>query len=163
MKDIIILLGSPNSPKGRLSKVAVARLRKCLEIFHSNDHLIICTGGFGSHFNTSEIPHFEYLKRFLMKNKIAEESFLPAANSSNTVEDATKTKAILSDINFDKCIIITAEYHVKRVKLIFDEILANIPKAYVPVPNNLSKKTLRKLEKHESKAIQGILTHGLYY
>ena len=68
MKNVIIILGSPNSQKGRLSKIAIGRARKCLEIFNPEKDMILCTGGFGVHFNTSEKPHADYLKQYLIKN-----------------------------------------------------------------------------------------------
>ncbi len=163
MKRIIVILGSPNSPKGRLSKIAISRLHKCVEVFNPDNDLILCTGGFGKHFNTSDKPHYNLLQRSLERKGIPKKFFLPSANSSNTVEDATKTKTILSKIDFSEITIITSEYHIKRVQLIFDEILVDIEKTYLGVANNLSLKTLKKLEIHEAKAINGILTHGLYY
>jgi vancomycin permeability regulator SanA len=163
MKNIIIILGSPNSPKGRLSNIAIGRAKKCLEIFDLAKDMILCTGGFGLHFNTSEKPHAEYLKRYLMKNGISERCFLPFANSSNTVEDATKAKEILLENKVEKVMIITTNYHLKRVQLIFNEILSEFEKTYLGVSNNMSAKSLIKFEKHEAKAVEGILRDGLYY
>jgi uncharacterized SAM-binding protein YcdF (DUF218 family) len=163
MKNVIILLGSPNSPKGRLGKIAIGRAQKCLEIFKPDTDMILCTGGFGEHFNTSDKTHAAYLKRYLMRKGIAENVFLPFANSSNTVQDATKSKEILLENDFKKATIITTEYHLKRVQLIFDEILAGIEKTYIGVPNNMSLKSLQKFEEHEAKAVVGILRDGLYY
>ena len=163
MKNAIIVLGSPNSAKGRLGKIAVERAKKCLEIFNSETDLILCTGGFGLHFNKTSTPHAEYLKRYLIKNKIPKTCFLPFANSSNTVQDATKSKEILLENNIQKITIITTEYHLKRVQLIFDEVLSQFDKTYLPVPNNISKKSLKKFETHEANSINGILKNGLYY
>jgi uncharacterized SAM-binding protein YcdF (DUF218 family) len=163
MKNAIILLGSPNSSKGRLSKIAIGRAKKCFEIFNPDLDMILCTGGFGVHFNTSDKPHAAYLKQYLMRKGIAENVFLPFANSSNTVQDATKSKEILLENDFKKVTIITTEYHLKRVQLIFDEILSGIEKTYIGVPNNMSLKSLQKIEEHEAKAVAGILRDGLYY
>lgn len=163
MKNVIIILGSPNSVKGRLSKIAIGRAKKCLEIFNPERDVILCTGGFGLHFNKTLTPHAEYLKRYLMNKGISENHFLPFANSSNTVQDATKSKEILLENELKKITIITTEYHLKRVQLIFDEILSEFDKTYLSVPNNLSKKSLTKFETHEANSIDGILKNGLYY
>lgn len=125
--------------------------------------MILCTGGVGLHFNTSEKPHAEYLKQYLLKNGIAENYFLPFANSSNTVQDATKAKENLLENEVEKVKIITTNYHLKRVQLIFDEILSEFEKTYFGVPNNMSSKSLLKFENHEKKAVEGILRDGLYY
>jgi uncharacterized SAM-binding protein YcdF (DUF218 family) len=163
IKNIIIILGSPNSPKGRLHKIAIGRAKQCLEIFDPETDMILCTGGFGIHFNTSDKPHAAYLKRYLMRKGIAENFFLPFALSSNTVKDATKSKEILLENTFKKATIITTKYHLRRVQLIFDEILKGIEKTYIDVPNNMSLRSLRKFEQHEKNAIEGILRDGLYY
>lgn len=163
MKNVIIILGSPNSAKGRLGKIAVGRVKKCIEIFDSENDLILCTGGFGLHFNVTSTPHAEYLKRYLIKNGIPSSHFLPLAPSSNTVQDATIAKEILLKNDINKITIITTEYHLKRVQLIFDEILSKFNKTYLPVPNNISKKSLKRFESHEVNAIDGILKNGLYY
>ncbi|MEY4541297.1 MAG: hypothetical protein RLZZ306_3054 [Bacteroidota bacterium] len=163
MKNAIIILGSPNSAKGRLGKIAIERAKKCLEIFNSENDLILCTGGFGLHFNTTQTPHAEYLKRYLIKNGIPETYFLPFANSSNTVQDATKSKEILLENDIGKITIITTKYHLERVQLIFDEILSEFDKTYLSVHNNISKKSLKSFETHEANSIAGILKNGLYY
>lgn len=163
MKNVIIVLGSPNSVKGRLSKIAIGRAKKCLEIFNSSTDLILCTGGFGLHFNTTSTPHAEYLKRYLIKKNVPASHFLDFANSSNTVQDATKSKEILLEYELKKITIITTEYHLKRVQLIFDEILAEFDKTYLSVPNNMSRKSLKSFETHEANSIDGILKNGLYY
>ena len=163
MKNVIIILGSPNSKNGRLGKIAIGRAKKCLEVFNPKTDMILCTGGFGIHFNVTSKLHAEYLKQYLIKKRISKTSFLPFAISSNTVEDATKSKEILLNDNFVKLTIITTEYHAKRVQLIFDEILADYEKTYLNVPNNMSEKSLKKFQEHESKAIEGILRNGLYY
>ena len=163
MKNIIIILGSPNSSKGRLSKIAIGRAKKCLEIFNPAKDMILCTGGFGLHFNISEQPHADHLKRYLINNGVLENYILPFANSSNTVEDAVKAKEILLIYEAKKATIITTIYHLKRVQLIFDEVLGGIEKKYFGVPNNMSGKNILKFEKHEINAMEGILKNGLYY
>jgi hypothetical protein len=163
MKKIIIVLGSPNSAKGRLGKIAIARAKKCLEIFNPTEHKIICTGGIGQHFNTTEKPHAFYLKRYLQRKGIPSSSFLPFAESSNTVEDATKSKEVLKANLCSDVTIVTSFYHLQRVQIIFDEILHEFNRTYCGTENNCSLRRLKKFENHEQKAIEGILRNGLYY
>jgi hypothetical protein len=163
LKQVIVILGSPNSSKGRLSKIAIGRAKKCVEIFDPATDIILCTGGFGLHFNISPKPHADYLKRYLIKQGMSKNHFLRFANSSNTVQDATKVREILLENTVKKITIITTEYHRKRVELIFNEILKEFDKTYLAVPNNMAKKSLKKIETHEANAIEGILKNGLYY
>ena len=68
-QDVFIVLGSPNSSTGVLSKISKSRLNYCVSHF-KNDNLVLCTGGWGPHFNTSEQPHASYEKKYLIENDI---------------------------------------------------------------------------------------------
>jgi len=96
--EILIVLGSPNSSQGKLSSISIDRLDYCMQYFNK-ETLILCTGGFGAHFNTTSTPHATYAKTYLVSNGIAENNFLNAALSSNTVEDAVKIKSILAELS----------------------------------------------------------------
>lgn len=117
-KEVLIILGSPNSPSGKLSDISLSRLNYCVNHYQTGN-LILCTGGWGAHFNTSEHAHASLAKQYLIENGILEAVFLDFALSGNTVEDAVKAKEILSKLDNIKLTIITSDYHVNRVKLIF--------------------------------------------
>lgn len=160
---ILIVLGSPNSDDGKLGTIALDRLDRCLELFNSTDNQIICTGGFGPQFNTAPKAHAVYAKNYLMTKGIPEASFLGHALSSNTVEDAVKVKEILVKHNFDSLVIISSDFHLDRVRLIFDEILNDFSKEYIGVRHDLSAICMDKLVEHEKKAIDKIVKAGLKY
>ncbi|BFM43624.1 hypothetical protein CFS9_22650 [Flavobacterium sp. CFS9] len=160
---VLIVLGSPNSETGNLEQVALDRLKYCLDIFESKDNCIICTGGFGEHFNTAPLPHADYAMKYLIENGLSAENFLEPALSANTVEDAVLSKKILVHHNLNSVVIITSDYHVERVKLIFDEILGFDQIEYAGVTHDISDTEKEKLLEHEKKAINGILSKGLYY
>ena len=67
---VLIVLGSPNSETGDLGQVALDRLEYCFDIFESKDNCIICTGGFGEHFNTAPLPHADYAIKYLKESKL---------------------------------------------------------------------------------------------
>ena len=121
--EVIVVLGSPNFPDGTLGPIALDRIKGCLGIFDPTKHKILCTGGFGAHFNTSPVAHANYLKDFLIQKGVPSTAFLPLALSSNTVEDAVMSKSILKEVEYKNLIILTSEYHLARVKFIFTEIL----------------------------------------
>jgi uncharacterized SAM-binding protein YcdF (DUF218 family) len=159
----IMVLGSPNASNGRLGPIAISRAQKCLEIFDKNTDKILCTGGFGLHFNTSQLAHSYYMQKYLEKQGLNTTCFLSPALSANTVEDASKARAILAQNQPKKLYIITSEYHMARVQLIFDEILQQYDKTYLATANTMGKKALQKLEAHEAKSIAEIISKGLYY
>ena len=75
MKQIVLTLGAPNDEQGNLSPMAVDRLECTLGLYlHNDDVKILCTGGFGESFNTTNHPHAYYSKRFLqIRNVIGED------------------------------------------------------------------------------------------
>jgi len=161
-KEVLVVLGSPNSPSGELSDISLSRLDCCRNIF-TKGQLILCTGGWGPHFNISDKAHAFYGKEYLMGNGLSEEDFLDPALSENTVDDAVKLKAIFSNPKNAKLIVITSDYHLERVRIIFDEILDEYEINFVGVESNMSAETLRQLIEHENKAIDAIKQNGLYY
>lgn len=163
VKEVLIVLGSPNSATGELSSISKSRLDCCLGLFEKKS-LVLCTGGWGPHFNTAEQPHAHYAKVYLMQRGLLESAFLEFALSENTVDDAVKAKTILSKLNDDLLFtIITSDYHLERVRLIFTEILNGYSMKFAGAPNNLNKEEYARLLTHEKKAIASILQNGLYY
>ncbi|WP_339896350.1 hypothetical protein [uncultured Algibacter sp.] len=83
--------------------------------------------------------------------------------SSNTVDDALKIKAIINKKDNIRLTIITSDYQLDRVKLIFEDLLKSFKLEFIGVKSHLEKKTYTTLVNHEKKAIQSILEKGLYY
>ncbi len=159
----MIVLGSPNSVHGELSIMALGRLNYCLSVFDPKEHLILCTGGFGAHFNVSTMPHAYYTSEYLVSKGIERTALMNIALSSNTVDDAVKAKEILGDVSY-KLEIITSDYHLERVRLIFDTIIPDLDKEYIGISHpDLERNELDNLIKHEKKAIREIKENGLYF
>jgi vancomycin permeability regulator SanA len=161
--EVIVILGSPNFPDGTLGPIALDRLQGCLSIFNSQKHKILCTGGFGAHFNTSPVAHANYLKEFLIQKGVPSTAFLPLALSSNTVEDAVMSKSILEEVEYKDLIIITSEYHVARVEFIFTEILKDFNLNFKAVAHHFIDDVLEPLIQHEKVAMDKLISNGLYY
>jgi len=161
--EVIVVLGSPNFPDGTLGPIALDRLQGCLSIYDPAKHKILCTGGFGTHFNTSPIAHASYLKNYLIEQGVSSAAFLPLALSSNTVEDAVMSISILKETEFKDLIIITSEYHVARVKFIFTEILKDFHLNFKAVTHHSIDGVLEPLIQHEKMAMDQLISNGLYY
>lgn len=161
-KDVLIVLGSLNSPSGELSDISKSRLDYCANIYQQGN-LILCTGGWGDHFNTSPTAHAFYAKQYLITKGIMEDAFLDYALSAHTVDDAVKIKPIIAKLENIKLTVITSNYHLSRVKLIFNEIIAGYSMEFVGVDSNLPLEEYENAVLHETKAIDAILKNGLYY
>ncbi|MDQ4140617.1 MAG: YdcF family protein, partial [Bacteroidota bacterium] len=122
----IMILGAPNDKDGNLSAIAKSRLKQgAKELGLHPDFKILLIGGFGKHFNETNYPHWTYAKDFLIKELfVSPESILPEAiESSNTVEDFEKAMPLFQKYKFPKIIIVTSEFHLKRVQYIAEKAL----------------------------------------
>jgi uncharacterized SAM-binding protein YcdF (DUF218 family) len=161
--EVIVVLGSPNFPDGTLGPIALDRLKGCLAIFDPTKHKILCTGGFGAHFNTSPVAHANYLKDYLIQKGVPLTAFLPLALSSNTVEDAVMSLSILKKHEYKNLLILTSEYHLARVEFIFSEILKDFYLNFKAVTHHSMDDLLEPLIQHENLAMEQLLSNGLYY
>lgn len=155
----ILILGAPNDKNGNLSLIAKTRLiQGAAELSLNPDFKILLTGGFGMHFNETNHPHWKYAKDFLIKElSISPNSFLDESiDSANTVEDVEKAKPIFQKYNFKKIILVTSEFHLKRVKYIVEKTLEFKEKTlfYSCVADKeLDEVLLKGLYEHEKQAI----------
>ena len=160
--EVLAVLGSPNSSTGELSDISKSRLDCCWDLFRKGQR-VICTGAWGAHFNTSDQAHAFYAKEYLLEKGLSEEDFLEFALSENTVDDARKIKAVLSGLNYRKLTVISSDYHLERVKLIFTKILEEYQLEFIGAKSKLDEETYRSLLLHEKNAIQSIKEKGLYF
>jgi len=124
---------------------------------------ILCTGGWGPHFNVSNRAHASFAKDYLVRKGIHKKDLLKSALSKNTMDDALKSKAIVANFPGARLTVITSDFHVERVSLIFHEILKEYEISFAGVKSNLGKKALDSFLSHEEEAIASIRLNGLYY
>ena len=69
MPDInsaIIVLGAPNDEEGNLLHIAKSRCDQAYYEFQKRSkHMVLCTGGFGEHFNKTIHPHAKFAQEYL--------------------------------------------------------------------------------------------------
>lgn len=161
-KKILIVLGGSNDEEGLLSEVTISRLNLCLDTYEKGDQ-IICTGGWGANFNQTEKPHAIYAQKYLMKKGIVESAFLETALSRNTVEDAVKAKQILQGQSEIKLVVISSDFHLERVELIFNQVFHQNEIEYLAASSHFLGAEREAYMKHEQKAIAWIRQNGLKY
>lgn len=162
MNMILCTLGAPNDDDGNLSPIAKDRLNCTYALYSANPTAaIICTGGFGEHFNRTPHPHSYYAKRFLVKKGIPANAFLESPLSANTVEDFTFSKPIISDTSPDLLVLITSDFHMPRARFLFEKIIRYPKTLFVPVQSTLKKSEMKALRAHEERALTELKTQGL--
>ena len=154
MNGIIIILGSPNNDRGELLTIARERLDQGIFEYRNNpDFKIIPTGGFGEHFNTTDLPHAHYAKQYLISSGVPTDDILDFAISSYTMEDATASKTICDKFEVTSIVVVTSDFHMERAKLIFDHVYSGYKLSYSSSKTNISSHQLEALREHEMKSV----------
>lgn len=155
MSKAIILLGGPNNAQGELSEIVKSRCQTTFE-YHLNypELKILCTGGFGAHFNVTEHAHADYVIAYLKALGVPDTQFLPIAESRFTLEDALLTKPILKQAAISEVVLITSSFHMKRAKYIFNRLCPEFLLECVEAPTPVCEYELEKLLAHEVRALQ---------
>ena len=150
MQGIIIILGSPNDAKGNLSSIAIERLTQGIKEYSARPGFaILLTGGFGVHFNTSDMPHAYYAMHHLMKCGVSKEEILEFVESASTMEDAILSRPILEKYNVKNIVVVTSDFHAKRAKMVFERELPGFHIVMSPSVTHLSREQMALLEEHE--------------
>ncbi len=155
---LIIVLGSPNSAKGELYRIARDRCQRAwVEYKNNKNYKILLTGGFGSHFNTTEYPHTHYLKKYLTGKGISEQDFVEGVESKNSLEDALLSRPVVLKYNIKNIIVVTSDYHYERAMYIFENVFSNLAVtlrfSICKTNKNTCEIDLKSLKKHEKEAI----------
>lgn len=152
MKHLIMVLGSPNDNSGNLSRIALDRLNCVLDLYKNEKNArILCTGGFGEHFNATDTAHAVYARTYLIRNGVKESDFLPDILSSNTVDDFRMSMEIISENKPETLTVVTSDYHMERVQLLHHLIMNYPSTRFVSAKSSLSPEELAPLIAHEKK------------
>lgn len=159
VQSAIIVLGAPNDQYGHLSDISMSRCDTAFaELKNKVEAKVICTGGFGEHFNQTQFPHARYCKQYLMNKGVDEKRFLELVESRFTFEDATLSLPVLKLHKIQTATVITSDFHMERVRLIFDGVFSltspQITLNYCAAPTPVSEQVLSELKAHERKAIE---------
>lgn len=155
MNKLLIVLGAPNDHLGNLSQIAEDRLACAHNFYNANSEFkLVCTGGFGQHFNTTDKPHYYYAKKYLIDKGVPAGAFLQCPPSSNTVEDFQLTKYLVLEEQPDILVIITSDFHLSRARFLYHKMI-NYPRVvFIPALSSLQEEQLLPLLEHEANALK---------
>lgn len=156
IKSLIVVLGSPNDDDGNLSKMALARANTAKFTYQEHPECkILLTGGYGPGFNRTRKPHAYYLKKYLLSQGIPEDRFLEFAESAFTADDAFKALPIVRKYNAKKLYIISSDFHMARVRYIFDTVFSDCKRVYVSSAylDSCDASEQKRLIEHEKGAL----------
>ena len=154
MKGIIVILGNKNDNLGNLSSVAIERCQLGIrELNKNHQYKLLLTGAFGDYFNTTQKPHTDYLQKYLYAHNVRKKEILGVVPSSNTIEDALYSHKIVEKHKVKDIIVVTSDFHMKRVKYIFDILFKGYRIRFAAAKTNTSSAQLQALRNHEKKAM----------
>lgn len=158
---VIVVLGSPNNAQGQLLSIALERCSQALAEFKKNPkYAVLPTGGWGQHFNTTDKPHGFYVRQELSGRGIPLSAFLPCAESSSTIEDASVSHLILDSYPKLELIVVTSDFHASRARFLFER---EFPERQIRISEsgtNLPPDALARLQAHEQKALEKLKNQG---
>jgi uncharacterized SAM-binding protein YcdF (DUF218 family) len=121
---LLAVLGAPNTADGRLLPIAEGRAALAAVLYHRFGRPdMVLTGGFGSHFNTSDAPHWHYLKSFLLARQVAETSIIDGIDTRHTLDDIAMLAVRPYLRDYDTIGLVTSDFHVARVTLLAVRLL----------------------------------------
>ena len=129
LPGLIVVLGATNSPEGVLSEMAQRRLTLGLDRFQirrSSGWKILLTGGFGTHFNLSPLPHAHYSMKWFLAKSLDVSAFVETALSRNTIEDALLSSKIIRQHGVSEIEIVTSDFHLARARLAFERAMPEL-------------------------------------
>lgn len=153
---IIIILGEKLKENGNMSLNLINRLDKGIEIYNKyqdkyQDKLIIVSGGRVQ--MSTDLSEAIQMKKYLIntynieKNKIIEDNL-----SQDTIENSKNCLKIIEKMkNISEIIVVSSEFHIKRVEHIFTYFFKNnkISITFIPSKNGISGKILQNTIKNE--------------
>ena len=162
MSSYIVVLGAPviNEQAGPWLKSRLAKTCELYNQLHQNNKIIIVSGK-GMHETANIKPESKVMYNEL-KTKLPSAVIIEENESKNTYENAIYVLRLLKefeiDIDTDEIYIVTSEFHIERVKILFTRMpeIVNIMKKIPTIhfvgahTDNLDSTTID----HEKKAIE---------
>lgn len=151
--SIVVVLGAPNDDSGALSALAQQRGMLAARLYHQlvtrQACQILCTGGFGAHFNCSSTAHWQIQQRHLTTLGVKPEHLLVGVDSRFTFEDAALSKEKLNGFPLPDLHIVTSGFHLSRAALIFDSLFSQHSRTYHGAITPVSCEQYQQLLAHE--------------
>ncbi|TLX51046.1 YdcF family protein [Pseudoalteromonas ruthenica] len=154
---VVVVLGAPNDRFGQLSDIARARGEYAAKLYHrlssQGQTHVLCTGGFGEHFNQSPWPHSALQQQHLITQGVERKALLAPTMSRFTFEDALLSQPVLASHAKARLHIVTSGFHLARVASIFDALYSQYRRTYHGCKTPVSASQYQALLVHERKVM----------
>jgi uncharacterized SAM-binding protein YcdF (DUF218 family) len=145
--DCIIVLGGGVNKNGTCPRVVEKRLDLALKLYNKElSNKILLSGNVGKINVNKKIPEAEAMKNYLLKKGFLKEKIILEDKSTTTFENAYYSRKIIDENKYNKIILITNTFHMKRAKKIFKFFFGKNYKFLFKSADegNVNKKLLKK-------------------
>jgi uncharacterized SAM-binding protein YcdF (DUF218 family) len=158
----IIVLGGGINLKGEIPKTVYQRLDKALEVYQKNldkNRKIIVSGKYSFLYQQiNQFPPYteaEKMASYLIKNGVSKKQIILEKKSKDTVGNAYFVKKIFLKKNEKKGIIITSNFHLERVKYVFEKIFGkDYQLDFIGVKEDLPKEKEKEVLERQKKILE---------
>jgi len=146
----IIVLGN-ELVNGKLSKIAIDRLNKAIEIYSNNPITILLSGGYNiSHSKWTGPTEASAMKEYLLKKGIPGEAIILEEDSRDTHANAYFTKKVVEKKEWKNIIVITSDVYVEKTSFFFDFIYGEgYNFDFIGVDTDFSDEEKKKIARYE--------------
>ena len=151
--NIIIVLGKKLLDDGKMDDILIQRLLKCKEMFEKNDDSKIIVSGGKVQKNSIHTEAYEMKKYLVNKCNIPSEKIIKECHSKDTIDNSKKCLKIINKMdNIKKILVISSDFHIKRVKTIFNHYFKSYKNlSYISSRNFINGEILKEKIRNEEK------------
>ena len=152
--DLIVLFGNENDGNG-LKPIARERCERAAalaKLFPAS--LVLPTGGFGAHFNTTNRPHGELLREELERLGVPAKQILSYTNSCGTLEDVLFARKVAVDHGARRVTFVTSSFHMPRVKYLCERLFPDFIRDFAACDDDAAHPEKRASEKRKLRQLK---------
>ncbi|MBI3584506.1 MAG: YdcF family protein [Nitrospinae bacterium] len=130
--DAIVVFGGGAGESGVPGQGYEERVTHAVDLFKKGyaEHIIFSSG------YTNVMREPDVMKALAISLGVPYDSIITDVNSSNTYKNAINVKEILKEKGWNKVLLVSSPYHMRRVSLVFSKNAKDIDVVYTPTPNS---------------------------
>ena len=130
--DAIVVFGGGAGESGVAGQGYEERVTYAVDLFKKGyaEHIIFSSG------YTNIMKEPDVMKALAISLGVPADDIIVETNSSNTYKNVLNVKGILSEKGWNKILLVSSPYHIRRVSLVFNRNAKEIDVVYTPTPRS---------------------------
>ena len=130
--DAIVVFGGGVGETGSPGKSTIERARYAAELYKQGyADKIILSSGYAYGYNDTE-----NMKLFAISMRVKEQDIILEPRANSAYENVIFSKEVLKNNKWDKIILVSSPYNMRRVELVFNKLANEIKVIYAPVKHS---------------------------